>query len=229
MTIKPMHPGRPTAAAPPAVAAAFVDVDNTLVRDISFLSLFTFDARCRGADPEPLLREFRALRVAGVGRAESHREFYRLWHGREVEEVRRIGRDWFTERVRTTDFFNASVVGRLRDLAATGTRIILVSGSFDAALGPIADHIAADETLCTELMVADGRYTGAVRATMVGTDKAAALRGYAERTGVDLGACAAFGDHHSDIAMFDLVGWPVVVSDVDHHHLRDYPAERLPG
>ncbi|MCM6778683.1 HAD-IB family hydrolase [Nocardia sp. CDC159] len=208
--------------------AAFVDVDETLVREITFLSLFCFDARSRGVDPEPLLGEFRALRSAGVGRADSHRWFYRHWRGRRVEDVRRVGRDWFAERAATANFFNIAVADVLRDMAAAGTRIILVSGSFEAALAPIAERIAADEVLCTDLVVADGCYTGDVRATMVGSDKAAALRHYAERTGIDLGACAAFGDHHSDIAMFDLVGRPVVVGDTDDR-LRNYPAERLAG
>ncbi|MFC4376047.1 HAD family hydrolase [Nocardia halotolerans] len=233
VTIEPTHPFHPhhpvtATVATPTVPVAFVDVDETLVRDISFLSLFRFDAQRRGDDPEPLLEEFWALRAAGVGRAESHRFFYRLWRGRRVEQVRAIGRDWFAERARSTDFINSAVADRLRELAARGTRIVLVSGSFDAALLPIARYVAADATLCTELVVAAGHYTGETRATMVGMDKAAALRGYAERTEVDLGTCAAFGDHRSDVAMFDLVGHPVVVGDADHH-LRNYPAERLPG
>ncbi|QIS06213.1 HAD-IB family hydrolase [Nocardia brasiliensis] len=209
--------------------AAFVDVDETLVREITFLSLFGFDAERRGElDGPATLREFFALRERGMGRAESHRWFYRLWAGRAVADVQRVGREWFAARLATPGFFNPAVRQRLQQLAAAGARIVLVSGSFDAALRPIADEIRADDILCTELAVENGCYTGEVSATMVGDDKSAALRAYAERTGIDLSACAAFGDHHSDTAMFDLVGHPVVVGDRDRA-LDDYPAERLPG
>ena len=207
---------------------AFVDVDETLVRDITFLSLFSFDARRRDIDPATTLREFWALRATGTSRAESHRWFYRHWSGREVREVEAVGRDWFAEQAMTADFRNAPVWQRLTGMAARGTRIVLVSGSFDAALKPIAERIGADAVLCTRLAVSGGRYTGEVSETMVGTEKARAITYYADQEGIELSACAAFGDHHSDAAMFDLVGYPVIVGDNDPD-LRGYPAERLPG
>ncbi|MCP2314745.1 HAD-superfamily subfamily IB hydrolase, TIGR01490 [Nocardia amikacinitolerans] len=228
----------PKASCGQPVPAAFVDVDETLVRDITFLSLFEFDAyRATGRLDEEFdvprsgherIRQFRALRAAGLGRAHSHRWFYRSWAGRDVTEVHEIGREWFAFQCAAMDYFNHAVVDRLAELAAGGTRIVLVSGSFDAALRPIAEQVGADAMLCTDLEVVDGRYTGAVMRTMVGPDKAAALRRYAAATGIDLRDCAAFGDHHTDIAMFDLVGHAVVVGDSDPQ-LRTYPADRLPG
>ncbi|MGW4091754.1 HAD family hydrolase [Nocardia sp. NPDC004750] len=212
------------------VPAAFVDVDETLVRDVTFLSLFVFDARRRGrgTEADAVLEEFRALRAAGMSRGESHRWFYRHWAGREVAEVSRTGRDWFAYRAADSAFFNIAVRRRLGELRRAGTRIVLVSGSFVPALHPIAEAVGATSVLCTTLETADGAYTGEVPATMVGADKSAALLRYAERTAVDLSSCTAFGDHHSDVAMFDLVGHPVVVGDTDRR-LHGYPAERLPG
>ncbi|WP_051047590.1 HAD family hydrolase [Nocardia asiatica] len=212
------------------VPAAFVDVDETLVRCVSFLSLFVFDARRRGRGPEAdtVVGEFRALRAAGMSRGESHRWFYRHWAGRDVADVRRVGDDWFTSCAADPAFFNTAVRRRLAELSRAGTRIVLVSGSFTPALRPIADAVGATEILCTTMETTAGKYTGNVLATMVGSDKSAALLRYAERTAIDLGSCAAFGDHHSDIAMFDLVGHPVVVGNADPR-LNDYPAQRLPG
>ncbi|WP_280242142.1 HAD family hydrolase [Nocardia abscessus] len=212
------------------VPAAFVDVDETLVRCVSFLSLFLFDARRRGhgAEADTVVEEFRALRGAGMTRGESHRWFYRQWAGRDVADVRRIGHDWFTSCAADPAFFNTAVRRRLDELSRGGTHIVLVSGSFTPALRPIAYAVGATSVLCTTMETAAGKYTGKVLATMVGADKSAALLRYAERTAIDLATCTAFGDHHSDIAMFDLVGHPVVVGDADPR-LRDYPAERLPG
>jgi phosphoserine phosphatase len=103
-----------------------------------------------------------------------------------------------------------------------------VSGSFTPALRPIAEAVGATSVLCTTMETAAGKYTGEVLATMVGADKSAALLRYAERTAIDLSSCTAFGDHHSDTAMFELVGHPVVVGDSDPR-LHGYPAQRLPG
>ncbi|MBF6124487.1 HAD family hydrolase [Nocardia brasiliensis] len=229
MTGRPSETTAPQDISAAPVPAAFVDVDETLVREITFLSLFTFDAERRtDVDGPATLREFFALREQGMGRAESHRWFYRLWAGRSVAEVHDIGREWFAARLTTSEFFNPAVRQRLQLLAGTGTRIVLVSGSFDAALRPIAAAISAEEILCTTLAVENGCYTGEVTATMVGDDKSAALHAYAARAQIDLSACAAFGDHHSDTAMFDLVAHPVIVGDRDRS-LDDYPAERLPG
>ena len=218
--------------------AAFVDVDETLVRDITFLSLFAFAAQRRARGPDigdamrasrdPIDQRFWAMRSAGAGRAASHRWFYRAWAGCDVAETHAIGREWFASRIAGPDYANGAVCLHLAELAARGTRIVLVSGSFDAALRPIAAWIGAEAVLCTDLETADGRYTGDVAATMVGEDKAAAVRGYAAETGIDLRRCTALGDHHSDIAMFELVGRPVVVGTADPR-LRSYSAERLPG
>ncbi len=212
------------------VAAVFVDVDETLVREVTFLSLFSFDARQRGraAAADPVLEEFWALRAAGMSRGESHRWFYRHWAGRDVAEVRRVGRAWFASRAADPAFFNLAVRRRLDELSRAGSRIVLVSGSFTPALRPIAEAVGASSVLCTTLATAAGKYTGEVLATMVGADKSAALRRYAEDAAIDLSSCAAFGDHHSDIAMFELVGHPVVVGDADPR-LHGYPAQRLPG
>ncbi|BDU00943.1 HAD family hydrolase [Nocardia sputorum] len=222
--------GAPLGAESCAVPAAFVDVDETLVRDVTFLSLFSFDARQRGrgAVADAVIEEFRALRAAGMSRGESHRWFYRQWAGREVAEVRRVGRAWFASRAADPAFFNIAVRQRLEVLSRSGSRIVLVSGSFTPALRPIAEAVGATSVLCTTLATTAGQYTGEVLATMVGADKSAALLRYAEEAVIDLSSCAAFGDHHSDIAMFELVGHPVVVGDADPR-LRGYPARRLPG
>ncbi|MEU2102828.1 HAD-IB family hydrolase [Nocardia sp. NPDC019255] len=213
-----------------SVPAAFVDVDETLVRDVTFLSLFSFDARRRGrgAEADAVLEEFLALRAAGMSRGESHRWFYRHWAGRDVADVRQVGRAWFASRSADPAFFNIAVRRRLAELSDTGTRIVLVSGSFTPALRPIAEVVGASSVLCTTLATAAGRYTGEVVATMVGADKSAALLRYAEEAAIGLSSCAAFGDHHSDTAMFELVGHPVVVGDADPR-LHGYPAQRLPG
>ncbi|WP_109525420.1 MULTISPECIES: HAD family hydrolase [Nocardia] len=218
------------------ISTAFVDVDETLVRDITFLSLFEFDAHRREGRPachspaaeHETVQRFRSLRAAGLGRADSHRWLYRHWAGRDVADVRAVGREWFTDRSAAAGYFNEAVLRRLAEIADTGAHIVLVSGSFDAALAPIAEQIRAHAVLCTDLEIDRGRYTGSVTATMVGPDKAVAVRRYADEHGIDLRDCAAFGDHHSDISMFDLVGHPVVVGDADPA-LRGYPAERLAG
>lgn len=214
----------------PVIPIAFVDVDETLVRDITFLSMFVFDAerRDRGAEAASVVEQFHALRASGMTRAQSHRWFYRHWAGREVADVRLSGQNWFAARAAAPEFFNDAVRQRLDGLVTGGTRIVLVSGSVEPALHPIAESVGASAVLCTTLETRDGRYTGEVIETMVGADKSSALRRYCTRQGIALRSCAAFGDHHSDISMFDLVGHPVVVGTNDPL-LDTYPALRLPG
>ncbi len=165
---------------------AFVDVDETLVAQVTLFSLLLFDGAERGVGGQARahLAGLRSLRARGV--------------------------------------FHEAVLADLAARTSDGFAIVLVSGSFAPALDPIAEHIGAAAVLCTDLESSAGRYTGVVRATMLGPDKARAVAAYARAHGTDLGRSIAYGDHVSDAPMLDLAGERVVVGE----GMPGYPATR---
>ena len=112
-----------------------------------------------------------------------------------------------------------------------GRRVhVLVTGSLDFMIEPVAVLVGADAVVANELETAFSRrtsssghstneeeneefFTGALRGVAVADDeKRVRVLAYAEANDVDLGASRAYGDALADEAMLRAVGTPSVVS-----------------
>lgn len=214
----------------PPVRIAFFDVDETLIDIKSMFSFLEFHL----ADPDryhAAAGELTRAARAGVPRAETNRAYYRNYAGADQEDIADSGRCWFAREQRRDGFFHQDVVGELRGLQAEGYRVALVSGSFSACLDPIAEHLGADHVLCSEPVVAAGRYTGEVRTAMIGAAKATAARALMDRSGARPDLCVAYGDHASDLPLLTCVGGAGVIGDdpVLVEHAERFGWLRLPG
>ncbi|MGQ0838318.1 HAD family hydrolase [Actinokineospora sp.] len=191
--------------------AAFFDVDETLITRTSAIDFLDY-RMSRSRDPQrsawSLLRP-----AAGLPRERATHEYFRLYQGFATAEVAAQGRAWFAEALRGGMLFHPPVLAELRAHAGHGRSIVLVSGSFPACLDPIAAEVGADAVLCSVPVVADGVYTGATERSMIGAEKALAVRRYLAEHDLDPGQCHAYGDHASDLPLLGEVGNPVVVGD----------------
>jgi HAD superfamily hydrolase (TIGR01490 family) len=213
--------------------AAFFDVDHTLITGASMFELLAHEVATgrRGRDDhERTMRELRAMKAAGMPRAEVNRAYYRAHAGRAVAEVAAAGASWFAAACRDHGLFRPHVRDRLRAHAAAGHAVVLVSGSFPPCLDPIVAHVGADRLLCSRPEVRDGRYTGELAEPMIGERKAMAVCRAAVAGGFALDDSYAYGDHESDLPFLGVAGHPVVVGDdpVLGHHVRRRGGERLP-
>ncbi len=94
-----------------------------------------------------------------------------------------------------------------RTLKRLGFRIALVSGGFHEVIDPLAAQLGVDAVRANGLEVRDGQLTGRVRGPVVDrAAKAAALREFAERFGIDPGATIAIGDGANDLDMLSAAG-----------------------
>jgi len=193
---------------------AFFDVDETLISIKSMFDFYDCFLAAVGhteAEQRELRDAARALLKPGIPRSEGNRLFYRRFAGYQADEVARIGRAWFADRLARGGLFHTDVLTALRKHAESGTTTVLVSGSFSACLDPVREHCGADLAVCTQLEVRDGAYTGEVTRTMIGDAKANLARELIEGSAVDAADCHAYGDHTSDLGLLQLVGHPVVV------------------
>lgn len=188
---------------------AFFDVDETLlsVRTLeSFLLHYLRDVPSM-ASPNRL-REL-AAQVVELDRTAFNRLYFSLWAGQPTEQVRAAGRRWYAEQSVQPDFFRPNVLQRLRQHQRHGDDVVLVSGSFDAPLLPLADAVHAACLYCTRLATDDGRYTGLISAPMIGDDKRHAVEEYlSPREPI---TSWGYGDHPSDLPLLEAVTIPVVV------------------
>jgi HAD superfamily hydrolase (TIGR01490 family) len=190
--------------------AAFFDVDETLVSVRTLESFLLFYLRLvPSMISQERLRDL-AAQVVKLERSEFNRLYFGIWAGQPAEGVREAGRQWFAEASAQSGFYRANVLERLRQHQASGHEIVLVSGSFDAPLRPLADDLGIESLYRTELEIADGRYTGTIAQAMIGDDKKRAVEAYLAGTGSDTESWG-YGDHSSDLALLESVRHPVVV------------------
>ncbi|MET7683664.1 HAD-IB family hydrolase [Streptomyces sp. NPDC005423] len=194
-------------------AAAFFDVDGTLLNATTMFELLTHHLTARGRPGEYSLFRKRLddMARAGADRTQRCRAYYEMYEGVPVSSVAEEGAQWFAGRAGRPRFFIESALAEFRSHAAAGHLMVLVSGSFAACLNPIAEHLGADVLLCSRPEVRAGVFTGAIDTPMIGAAKADAVRRLADEHRLDLEQSFAYGDHISDVPYMEMVGHPVVV------------------
>jgi HAD superfamily hydrolase (TIGR01490 family) len=199
-------------------AYAFFDVDNTI---LNFKTMFSFqDFYYRWADPEHGQREseqfaamFKELEHSGKDRMFLNRLFYRSYKGRLVEKVRTCTEEWFAfEKKKRGNLYIDATVKALNAHRAEGLEPVFVSGSTVELLAPLARELEVQHCLATRLETSGGQYTGEIDGLQhIGQGKAEAVRRFIAQNEANSEASFAYGDHHTDIPMLEVVGNPVAV------------------
>ncbi len=92
-------------------------------------------------------------------------------------------------------------------MRAHGACAALVSGGFRVYTGRIRAELGFDLDIANEILVEDGRLSGAVREPILGRDgKLASLKRLAAERGLPLAATLAVGDGANDIEMIEAAG-----------------------
>jgi HAD superfamily hydrolase (TIGR01490 family) len=193
-------------------AAAFFDLDRTLIRRSSALALAPA-FRTAGLISRRQLAKAAAWQVLFVLRGASH------------EAVRRAAEDGLTIlRGFTPDEMSALVTESMErvlrplvyaeslDLVLRhrrrGEPVYIVSATLQEIVQVIADDLGFDGALGTTCEVVDGRYTGRAIRALHADNKARCIRDL----DFDLGASTAYSDSHTDLPFLEAVGYPVCVN-----------------
>jgi len=199
-----------------AVAAIF-DVDGTLVRTnaVDYYRFFLrhFYSPVRRV-PRILAVWWRApywLLLDRWDRGSFNRSFYRQYAGFPVERTRELAEVCFREVLAPS--LIPAVLDRAREHRARGERILLVSGTLDFVLAPLAAFLGAEAVLSPGLLQHNGVYRGEIAGKNVaGPVKAEVVAEYARDHRIDLSKSHAYADSLSDVALLNQVGHPVVVN-----------------
>ncbi|MFJ7149053.1 HAD family hydrolase [Streptomyces sp. NPDC100445] len=193
---------------------AFFDVDETVLAEKSMVAFWEHWLARRPARPAAGAPRSPTETTATVDREALNRSYYRRYAGVTLAALEAGGRLWYDGYRRGDAAFVLPVVDAVATHRAEGHRIVLVSGSMRPLLAPLAEELGASAVACTELVAgADGVLTGEVHRPMIGRAKAEAAVRIMREHGADPGACFAYGDHESDLALLRAVGEPVVVGD----------------
>jgi HAD superfamily hydrolase (TIGR01490 family) len=209
--------GRIVPASPDPSAAAFFDVDNTMIvgasifhfaRGMAARGLFTWQDLVRFA-----LRQTR-LRMRGERRGDlrSARDLALAFvAGKRVDEIVALGEEIYDEEMANRIWSGTRALAERH--RADGQRVWLVTATPVELATIIARRLGLTGALGTIAESVDGIYTGYLAGNVLhGEDKAEAVRLLAAREGLDLRHCFAYSDSINDLPMLSAVGHPVAVN-----------------
>jgi HAD superfamily hydrolase (TIGR01490 family) len=199
-------------------AAAFFDVDNTIVRgasifhlarglytrrfftnrDIARFAMMQLKFVLGGSEDMDDMDEARATALSFID-------------GHSVEELRQVGEEIFDELISRRIWPGTRILAQMHIDA--GQRVWLVTATPIELATTIAERLGLTGALGTEAEIVAGRYTGRlVGEPLHGLAKAEAVEELAEREGLDLEKCSAYSDSSNDIPLLSLVGHPCAVN-----------------
>ena len=209
-------------------AAAFFDLDRTLLRRSSALALAgTF--RDRGLISRRQLARAAAWQLLFVLRGANHEMVRRaaedglvLLRGFTPDKMRALVADAMEPVLRPLVY--AEPLHLVEQHRGRGEPVFIVSATLQEIVEGIADELGFDGALGTICEVQDGAYTGHAVRALHAENKAACVRELAEERGFDLDMCTAYSDSHTDLPFLEAVGHPVVVNP--DRELRGVAGER---
>jgi HAD superfamily hydrolase (TIGR01490 family) len=197
--------------------AAFYDLDGTLL-DCNLVSTHAYYAR----NDKSLLKsvyQFSKVLLSVpflfVLDLYSRRVFnvysFRAYRGMHRDRLIGLADDLFEVTLKPSIYPQAQAL--IDTTRALGYRNILVTGTLDFTIRPIALHFGFDEVICNKLEFKNHVATGRVLAPLLAEDeKARRIKDYAARENIDLARSCAFSDSSADVPMLSAVGDPVATN-----------------
>ena len=205
------------AVPPDPSAAAFFDVDNTMMvgasifhfaKGLASRKFFTWRDLGRFA-----FRQVR-LRLRGESHGDMHTtrdSALTFVAGKKVDEIVTLGEEIYDDTMAAKIWSGTYALAQLH--LDAGQRVWLVTATPVELAQIIADRLGLTGALGTVAETQDGVYTGRLVGDVLhGEAKAAAVQAIAVREGLDLSRCAAYSDSINDLPMLSLVGRPVAVN-----------------
>jgi HAD superfamily hydrolase (TIGR01490 family) len=222
-------------------AAAFFDVDNTVMQGASIFHLAKgLHKRDFFTTREILGAAYKQAYFRIVGSedpehiAEARNSALSFIAGHTVQELEELGEEIFDEAMAHRIWPGTRALAQLH--LDRGERVWLVTAAPIEIARIIARRLGLTGALGTVAEHEDGVYTGRLVGDMLhGPAKAEAIKAIAAREGLDLARCSAYSDSSNDLPMLSLVGHPCAVNPdaaLRHHarahgwEVRDYRTGR---
>lgn len=203
---------------PDTTAAAFFDVDNTIMQGASIFHLARGLHRRKFFTTKDILKatwQQLYFRLAGVEDPEhianARSSALAFIAGHKVSELEEIGEEIFDEHMAHKIWPGTRAIAQWH--LDRGQRVWLVTAAPVEIANVIARRLGLTGALGTVSEHVDGVYTGELVGEMLhGEGKATAVKEIADREGLVLEDCYAYSDSSNDLPMLSLVGHPCAVN-----------------
>lgn len=195
-------------------AAAFFDVDNTIVKGASIFYLAKGLRRRKFFTTRDILRagwDQARFRIVGAEHPEAmayaRESALSFIAGHRVEELEGLGEEIFDEVMADHIWPGTRALAQMH--LDQGQRVWLVTAAPVELARIIASRLGLTGALGTVAEHEQGVYTGRLAGDILhGASKAEAVRCLAERENLDLSRCSAYSDSVNDLPLLNLVGHP---------------------
>jgi HAD superfamily hydrolase (TIGR01490 family) len=199
-------------------AAAFFDVDNTVMQGASIFHLARGLHRRKFFTTRDILKSawdqayFRIIGIEDPDAVNKARESALSFiAGHRVEELESLGEEIFDEAMAPRIWPGTRALAQMH--LDQGQRVWLVTAAPVEIANIIAHRLGLTGALGTVAEHVDGVYTGRLVGEMLhGPAKAEAVRALADTEGLDLERCSAYSDSYNDLPMLSLVGDPCAIN-----------------
>ena len=207
----------PKASKPQRRRAAFYDLDGTLV-DLNLVhaAIFTLANVGEWGGRVSYLLGF-AARIPRLYIAEQRDRrllntvLFEAFKGVSRDRLFSLGEE-YCERILIAHLFPRAVE-LIEANRAAGIEPVLVTGSPDFIVAPLARHLGLVDFVANRFIFSRGRATGRLaEPVMAGDEKAVWCAGYAASHDMDLRDCWGYADSHYDTAFLAALGHPVAVN-----------------
>ncbi|HEY6812852.1 MAG TPA: HAD-IB family hydrolase [Propionibacteriaceae bacterium] len=199
-------------------AAAFFDLDNTVIQGASLFHLAKGLYR-RGFFPTRVI--VKGLWVQAYFRMIGREKADHIDHARSVtlgfieghttEELTEIANEVYEESIAERIWPGTRSLAQMH--LDVGQQVWLVTAAPVEVAGIIAARMGLTGALGTTAEHIDGVYTGRLKGDLLhGSTKAEAIRALAHEHGLDLAHCFAYSDSYNDLPMLTLVGHPCAIN-----------------
>ena len=197
-------------------AAAFFDLDRTLISRSSSLALAT-PFRKRGLIgrrhvAKAAVAQFVFVRFgAGQSRVgQTADSAMALLRGLPVSLMREIAAEAWVPVLKPLVYAEALELAEQH--RQRGDRVYIASAALHEVVEEISNRLGFDGAIASRAGVEDGVYTGTLERRLYGEEKAAAVGELAATEQLDLASSTAYTDSRSDVPFLEAVGHPVVVN-----------------
>jgi HAD superfamily hydrolase (TIGR01490 family) len=199
-------------------AAAFFDLDNTVIQGASLFHLAKGLYR-RGFFPTRVILRglwvqvyFRMVGREKAGHIDDARSVtLGFIEGHTVEELTEVANEVYEESIAERIWPGTRALAQMH--LDVGQQVWLVTAAPVEVAGIIAARLGLTGALGTTAEHIDGVYTGRLKGDLLhGPAKADAIRGLSHEHGLDLAHCFAYSDSYNDLPMLSLVGHPCAIN-----------------
>lgn len=215
-TVHPLAPA--PLIRPDATAAAFFDLDNTVIQGASMFHLargmyrrgfFPTRAILKGVWLQTWFRIFGKENTEHMQQARDSALSFIA--GRTVAEVAAAGEEIYEESILPKIWPGTRAL--VQTHLDVGQQVWVVTAAPIELASIIAKRLGLTGAVATIPETVDGVYTGRLNGELLhGPAKADAVRELAAENGLDLARCFAYSDSYNDLPMLSLVGHPCAVN-----------------